>query len=441
MQEPGSSFDLSEQQWQDLTHADAALAKLVARVVWRSVKRELSIANGAHTIDLDRLRAEPRRDRSNLGSYDERRDDEPHLYFVHPEAGTNAFELGLAGMAPFGDFDAGSVAIDIAWLANLEAESFVCGHDRTTGNLASMADAHSLKRFHIFFAYEVEGSLASLANLVNLEELTLTDSDRRIRGDLGMLAGLERLRCLRLDGNTRIRGSLESLAGLTNLIDLSLCRGTAVRGSLDGLRGLLQLVTVELSDCADVEGSLDALRGLSQLKTLHLRHCTGIEGPLEAISDLTAMVSLGVPNTRIHGDLSALAKLKKLTVLDITDCPDIGGSVATLATLPALNRVGFMGAPLITGDVFEAFGKREAPMERLQVNASPDITGFRELVVTITGFQEEPQWQHLSDFQCEQAFEAQSRKRAEWQRGRQGGVVGGRRAQRPKPPPMRRGVM
>jgi len=94
------------------------------------------------------------------------------------------------------------------------------------------SEMHSLKSLTLDENFELTGSLADLAPLVNLRVLSLSLSPQ-IHGALSNLSGMANLRAIFLEG-TRVTGSLGDLSTCVHLAVLALAH-TEITGSLDAV--------------------------------------------------------------------------------------------------------------------------------------------------------------------------------------------------------------
>ncbi len=153
-----------------------------------------------------------------------------------------------------------------------------------------------------FYNSGLTGDFSSLANLVNIEYLSLhTNPD--IQGDICALSGATKLRNLKLAFNPKLKGDISCLKNIN--LETFAMSFTNISGDLSGLSHMTKLKELYLSGTA-VSGDISALSGLTNLEQL-------------VISD-TAMTG-----SKIYGDLSSLdnlQNLKKVALynMDVTNC-------------------------------------------------------------------------------------------------------------------------
>ena len=178
-------------------------------------------------------------------------------------------------------------------------------------------------------------SLAVLANLGGLEELTLQDcglTDLAALG-AGQLARLRRLFRLDLANNPDLAG-LAALTSLPQLRSLSL-RGSSI-DQLDAVGQLVHLTTLDLRDCDLATLDLEPLGHLSALEELDLRD-TGL-ADLTFLTRLSNLRTVNLRGNRAITDFQPLASLSGLRRLDASHT-FIGAQLATLAGLRHLEDI------------------------------------------------------------------------------------------------------
>ena len=179
----------------------------------------------------------------------------------------------------------------------------------------------------------LSGDLEVLSACAKLETLKLNKEHRAgmghssrekqiwIKGDLGALKGLTKLKYLDLNHLEGLTGDLGPLKGMSQLTHLNLGGCTRLTGDLGPLQGMSQLTYLYLFDCEGLTGDLAPLEGLTQLTYLTLWDCnrlTGHLGPLKGLTQLTFLQLHGCSG--LTGDVAPLTGLTRLTDLDLYGC-------------------------------------------------------------------------------------------------------------------------
>lgn len=189
-------------------------------------------------------------------------------------------------------------------------------------SVQGLSDLRKLEHLHRASALKLDctqavTTLAPLAAFQNLESLWLAGANP---ADLRPLAGLRKLRVLRLEACPRV-SDLAPLAGLKDLRVLE----------VDGCERLTDLTP---------------LTQLPNLSILTLRRCPAVLDitPLARIRSLTTLALVGMPFVT---DLTPLRHLQALTSLDLAGCPDLR-DLTPLAGIDTLEAVSLQSCPSLT---------------------------------------------------------------------------------------------
>ncbi|HPD17563.1 MAG TPA: hypothetical protein PLE19_21710 [Planctomycetota bacterium] len=185
-----------------------------------------------------------------------------------------------------------------------------------------VSDLRKLEHLHRASALKLDctqavTSLAPLAAFQNLESLWLAGANP---ADLRPLAGLRKLRVLRLESCPRVP-------------------------DLAPLAGLKELRVLELDGC-DRLTDLTPLTQLPNLSILTLRRCPAVLD-ITPLARLRSLTTLGLHGMPFVTDLTPLRHLQALAELDLAGCPDLR-DLTPLAALDTLEAVSLQSCPSLT---------------------------------------------------------------------------------------------
>lgn len=174
-----------------------------------------------------------------------------------------------------------------------------------------------------------------LSDIQDITELNLPELMRlNYLDDLSKFPNLKKL-CL----NAAECWSLEPLANLVNLEELTLLQ------SWDGLPALPKLKTLELLDCDINAISLSEMPTLSALK-IRDEWLTDVN-TIASLVGSSELKTLELKGCKQLSDISGLADFKSLTALSLEDCIGIS-SIDALAQLPELTELKLIGCSNIS---------------------------------------------------------------------------------------------
>lgn len=151
----------------------------------------------------------------------------------------------------------------------------------------------------------IKSDLSLIRNLVNLEELSISDG---FLVNISELSMFHKLRKLNLNKNQI--NDISALKNLVNLQELNLSNNQIK--NIDSLIKLSQITKLDLSDNL-IEG-ISSLTNLSVLKELNLSSNKVID--FTFLGDISSLTTLTLNNSKLE-QLDAIAKLKKLTFLSL----------------------------------------------------------------------------------------------------------------------------
>ncbi|CAE7840644.1 unnamed protein product [Symbiodinium sp. CCMP2592] len=194
------------------------------------------------------------------------------------------------------------------------------GNRNLTGKLpAEIGGLADLEELDLFMNRKLRGDLSVLATLVHLKLLEL--SSTQIRGDLGFLSRMGQMQKLRLS-YTQVDGTLEALRNMTRLAGLWLYN-TRVRGDLVPLASMHNMRVLDLED-TKIAGTLETLAKMTRMTTLWL-HNTRVGGELGSLQAMRELRELRLQGTRVSGSLDVLTKFANLEEADLASTAVTGG--------------------------------------------------------------------------------------------------------------------
>lgn len=214
---------------------------------------------------------------------------------------------------------------DLAHLTRLEK---LIIHDKSLDDLDFLSEMESMKQLDLTGCRFPAQALSSVAELPNLEHLTLAKCGL---STISALEGARQLNYLDLSGNT-LR-NLEVLADMTTLVELNLANNAVV--DLTQLSGLLNLMKLDVSynsitsiepitNCTNLtwlnlnNNSLANLDGADNLQML--THLSADHNSLSAVAVLAActdLTELSIAYNKIN-NINALSALTKLEIFDFS---------------------------------------------------------------------------------------------------------------------------
>lgn len=214
---------------------------------------------------------------------------------------------------------------DLAHLTRLEKLIIL---DKELGNLDFLSKMESMKELDLTGSRFPAASLSTLAELPNLEHLTLAKCGL---STISALEGARRINYLDVSGNT-LR-NLEVLADMTTLVELNLAHNAVV--DLTQLSGLLNLSKLDVSYnsietiepitvCANLtwlnlnNNKLVTLDGADQLQKL--THLSADHNTLSGVAVLAActdLTELSIAYNKVS-NISSLSNLTKLEIFDFS---------------------------------------------------------------------------------------------------------------------------
>ena len=173
-----------------------------------------------------------------------------------------------------------------------------------------IAHSHSLEKLDLIYLNLRDEDVARLAGLRGLRELTLSYPNREYYDGTNYdppvhdftagalvtaLADLEELRALNTEG-CRLEGQIDwkTLGGLPHLETLRIAWSGIDDARLAGVEHLKHLKTLDVSRSEITEKSLDSIARLSALETLNLEE-TKVAGNILALADLPNLVEVNFP--------------------------------------------------------------------------------------------------------------------------------------------------
>ena len=215
---------------------------------------------------------------------------------------------------------------DLVYLSRLEKLTI---HDKVLDNLEFLSGMEALKQLDLTGCRFPADSLSTLAELSNLEHLTIA---RCGLSTIAKLEGAPRLSYLDVSGNT-LR-NLEVLSSMTTLVHLNLANNAVV--DLSQIAGLVNLdkldisfnavtTLVPLAECTNLTGliadnnqltDLSGLENMKMLSELSVDHNSLTK--VDILADCTDLTDLSIANNQITS-ITALSTLEKLEIFDFSD--------------------------------------------------------------------------------------------------------------------------
>ena len=203
-------------------------------------------------------------------------------------------------------------------------------------------------------------SLKYLANLTNLQSLTIEGCIQLERDALKHIANLTNLRSLNIEGCTQLESdALKHLANLTSLQSLNIGVCTQLESdALKHLANLTNLQSLTIKGCEQLErDALKHLANLTNLQSLDMSWCYQLEGDvLKYIANIKNLQSLSIGECRqLERDaLKHLANLTKLQSLDMSWCNQFErDALKHLANLTNLQSLNIMWCRQLEGDALK----------------------------------------------------------------------------------------
>lgn len=224
----------------------------------------------------------------------------------------------------------------------LEFLKFVSRDRHTKRAIAHIGKCASLRRLELVFN-ALDKDVAHLAELVNLEHLSIEGALEVTDAGLVAIANLGRLRVLHLAECFRVTDAgLANLARLDNLEDFKI--GGSKITSLASLAGLVNLKKLDLWGSVYLTNTgLACVSQLPELKTLSLYYCRGVTN--SGLGCLQGLHDLNIKGAFIDdGGLLVVSKMTSLTTLSFGSCQISDNGLAHLAALENLRNLhlGFM---------------------------------------------------------------------------------------------------
>lgn len=164
-----------------------------------------------------------------------------------------------------------------------------------------------------------DDGLASLANLTNLETLSLRRTDITGVG-FKQLTGLKKLQNLELNDTFVTDDGLEQIGAIESLQLLQIARTNITSAGLKHLAKLEGLKELDLTDTAVDDEGLRPLSGLTTLESLQLRRTRVTDEGLLQLDTLRNLETLNLSETKVtDAGLPHLYRLKKLQSLYTSD--------------------------------------------------------------------------------------------------------------------------
>ena len=210
-----------------------------------------------------------------------------------------------------------------------------------------------------------KGVVDAVGKLKELETLEIDFSSANPAAvPLTPLAGLKKLRHLKLGYLTHSADVTKPLAGLTDLATLQvMC--VLTDADVKHLAGLKKLTALDLGPSTKLTGeSLKVIGEFQELEWLILRHAKFQDADLKHLAGLSKLDTLIVSSTPVtDAGLVHLKELPKLRRVDLSYTKVTDAGLATLAELPNLEFVELFGLKLSD----EAVKKLEQSRPKLQV--------------------------------------------------------------------------
>jgi len=196
--------------------------------------------------------------------------------------------------------------------------------------------------------------------------------------DVAQLSTIGSLRYLRLTSDNITDASLASIAHMVQLDNLNVagCRKLTDRG-ISKLAPLSQLKALNIGYCRNLtNASMATIGQLGSLEALSVYRCPELtDSGFARLTGLKKLRSLGIGESKITDDtLSAISRIKTLEVLDINVCEHLTDTgISRLANLKKLKLLWMRYCDKITDSSLSVIGQLTA-LEDLNISSCPRIT-------------------------------------------------------------------
>lgn len=195
-------------------------------------------------------------------------------------------------------------------------------------DIVELSKLTGLKKLHIKGVNLSEKELSPLANLTELEELTLTDCEITQANDISFISSLKNLSKLDLSYNKIC--DISCVSTVKNLWYLNLSNNYIE--SVSAVGQLENMEKLYLDNCNNKTDDISVIGNLKKLTTLSLNKCALDD--ISFVSELTELRELFLNDNPDISDLTPLSKLDKLEVLLCNQ-----GSVSDLQPLSNLKSL------------------------------------------------------------------------------------------------------